>query len=109
MANSISLEGNLDSLNKVSSSKRSLFTNPFFTLKSSSFSSAYLNSILVICEGSSFDSTKPKGPVISSDNALLLDLSAANFARVFLAILNLAEELFKALRRPLSSLTEVPL
>ena len=102
MANKISLEGNFESLNKVSSSTRSLFTNPFLILKSRSLSSAYLNNIFVICEGSSFDKTNPRGPVISSDKISLLDFSAANLARVFFAILNLAEVLFKARLRPLS-------
>ena len=63
----------------------------------------------MICDGSSFDNTKPKGPVISSDKAPLLDFSAANLASVFLAILNLAELSFNALLSPLSSPTEVPL
>ena len=109
LANKISLEGNLESFCNVPSSRRSLLIKPFFITKSISLSSAYLNRTFVTCEGSSLVKTNPRGPVISSDNASLLDCSAANFAKVFLAILNFADVSFKALLNPLNSLTEVPL
>ena len=109
LANKISLEGSLESFCNVSSSRRSLFTKPFFITKSISLSSVYLYKTFVTWEGSSLVKTKPSGPVISSDNASLLDCSAANLAKVFLAILNLADVSLRALLSPLNSLTDVPL
>ncbi len=47
-------------------------------------------------EGSSFEKTNPIGPLICSDKIDLLALSTASFAKVFLAILKLADALLRA-------------
>ena len=66
-------------------------------------------SVFANLEGSSFERINPNGPLISSASNFFSVFSAASLARVFFAILNFAEESFKAFLKELKSETELPL